>query len=193
MKLNTRNLPDLMFSISDVARTLDITPASARVLCSRYSQNGQLLRLRKNLYVLAERWPYLSLSERCRIANRIQVPSYVSLATALSYYELTEQLLRERVDSIARKRSIQYTVNSWQFNYHQIRVSAYNGFVLTRGFFIAEAEKALADTIYFCSFGRYAFDFQALEWGRIDHQKLRWWLAQLPLHSRHWWEKNGRI
>lgn len=116
---------------------------SARVLCIRYSHNGQRLRLRENLYVLAERWLYLSLPERYRIANRIQVPSYVSLATALSYCELTEQLLRERVDSIARKRSIQYSVNRWQFNYHQIKAAAYNGFIQTHGFFIAEPEKPL--------------------------------------------------
>jgi len=191
MKLNFQILPDLFFSVSDVARVLSISSASARVLCSRYSHNGRLIRLRNDLYVLAERWPYLAQSDQCRIANRIQVPSYISLATAVSYYELSEQIYQNRIESIAQKRSIGYTVRDWQYNYHRIRPALYRGFIFESGVFIAEAAKALADIIYFCSIGRYAFDFTALEWGRLNRVKLARWLALFPPQTQRWWEEHG--
>jgi len=191
MKLNSQLLPDLLFTVHDVSRVLKISPASARVLCSRYAQLGQIVRLRNDLYILAERFPYITQLECYRIANRIQVPSYISLSTALNYYELSEQMYRNRVESVARKRSIEYSVRDWQFKYRCLKSEYYQGFTLENGVFIAEAAKALADIIYFCSIGRYAFDFHALEWERLDWNKLNQWLKLFPLQAQRWWERHG--
>jgi predicted transcriptional regulator of viral defense system len=193
MKLNSQLLPDLLFTVNDVARVLKISPASARVLCSRYAQLGQIIRLRNDLYILAERFSYITQLEYYRIANRIQIPSYISLSTALNYYELSEQIYRKRIESIARKRSIEYSVRDWQFKYCCIKPEYYQGFTLENGVFIAEAAKALADIIYFCSMGRYAFDFHALEWERLDRDKIERWLKLFPLQTQRWWEKHGFV
>jgi plasmid maintenance system antidote protein VapI len=51
-KLNSR----LYFTYEDVADVLGIGSNSAKVLCTRYSKIGLIIRLKKNLYTLKERW-----------------------------------------------------------------------------------------------------------------------------------------
>ncbi|MDO9547780.1 MAG: hypothetical protein Q7J65_02305 [Candidatus Marinimicrobia bacterium] len=180
-----------MFTIRDVAQALGISIASARVLCSRYSKSGQIIRIRNNFYILTERWNYLTQWEQFLIANRIQVPSYISLATAINYYELSEQIYRGNIESIAQKRSIEYPVRGLRFIYRLIKAEYYRGFILREGVFIAEPEKALADVIYYASIGRYAFDFSALNWRRLDRSHLLEWLSVYPPKTLSWWKNHG--
>lgn len=189
--MNSKNLPDLIFTVVDVASKLGISNASARVLCSRSSKSGQIIRIRNNLYILAERWLHLTQSERLQIANRVQVPSYISLTTAISYYGLSEQLYRGNIESVAQKRSIEYQVRDLRFIYRLIRPECYRGYTHRDGVFVAEPEKALADIIYYSSIGRYAFDFSALDWRRLDAAKLSQWLMLYPMHTGKWWRRSG--
>lgn len=87
--LRIKNLNKPYFNLRDLSRVLNINLPSAKVTASRYVKAGLLIRLKRDLYVLAERWPYLSLEEKFRFANLIQTPSYISLMTALSYYEIS--------------------------------------------------------------------------------------------------------
>ncbi|MFH1213408.1 MAG: hypothetical protein V1681_04925 [Candidatus Neomarinimicrobiota bacterium] len=182
-----------MFSVRDVARVQGIGLESARVLCSRSTKSGQFIRIRNNLYILTERWSYLTLVEKLRLANRIQVPSYISLSTAVFYHEISDQLYRGAIESVAQKRSIAYPVRDQQFTYRLIKPDYYKGFSLRDGVFMAEPEKALADVIYFSSIGRYAFDFRALDWRHIDRSRLMAWLAALPEKTKTWWKDNGNL
>jgi predicted transcriptional regulator of viral defense system len=79
-KLNSR----LYFTYEDVADVLGIGSNSAKVLCTRYSKIGLIIRLKKNLYTLKERWEKNSQEDFFKISNILQVPSYISLMTALS-------------------------------------------------------------------------------------------------------------
>ena len=77
-----------------MADILGIKPTSAIVLCARYVRKGLFLRLKKDLYVLKEKWHESSSSDYYRISNILQVPSYISLMTALSFYEVNTQVQR---------------------------------------------------------------------------------------------------
>jgi len=182
-----------VFTVQGVARKLDITIPSARVLCSRYVHQKRLIRLRKGLYVFPERWEYLSQFERLQIANRIQPASYISLGTALAWYEKTTQLYQSRIESVASKRTITYQIVNWEYAFHQISRQLYQGYERRDGLFIASPEKALADIVYLQSLGRYAFDFSALESQAFDEQTLLIYLEQLPLKTQQWWERHGSI
>ena len=46
----------LYFGYEDIARALKISQESARVSASRYVRLGLLLRLKRNIYMLSERW-----------------------------------------------------------------------------------------------------------------------------------------
>jgi len=183
----------LTFTSDDAASAKGISKASARVWCSRKTKARQILRLRNNLYIHSLKWQYLTMRDRLLISNRIQVPSYISLSTALSYYELTDQIYRFTVENIALKRSILYRVNQWEFRYMTINPDCYRGFSRHGGLFIALPEKALADIVYLSSLGKYAFDFSALDWDRINQETFQDHLRIFPEKTRKWWGKNGTV
>jgi hypothetical protein len=181
------------FSVQEAAQARNITEASARVWCSREAAKGNLLRLKNNLYIDAQRWKYLLPDERLRLANIIQVASYLSMSTVLAYRGLTTQIYRGQIESIAQVRSIQYTVDTWRFRYFRIQPELYGGFERENGLFIASAPKALADIVYFCSIGKYAFDFQAVEWRRFDLEAFKIIISGYPQKTQDWWEKYGDV
>ncbi len=186
-------LKDKIFSLKDIAETRGIARDSASVWLVRAVHRGEILRLKKDLYIHAMDWKYLSLEEMLLLSNRIQIPSYISLSTAMAYYERTSQVYRNVIESIAIKRSVAYSVNNTQFKYYKIKKEYYTQFEKISGLFIATPEKALADIIYLCSLGKYAFDFNAVEWGRVDSNKLVSVLGIFPVKTQKWWEKHGFV
>lgn len=98
------------FSLEDVAYALGLQPASAAVLCSRYVKKGLLTRLKRGVYVRTEQLAHLGQMDLFRIANFLQVPSYISLMTALSYYGITTQVQRGFFESISMKRTKTFEV-----------------------------------------------------------------------------------
>jgi predicted transcriptional regulator of viral defense system len=166
LELNKIDKP--VFSISDIAETLRITYPSAVVAASRYSRMGILTRLKNDLYALTVKLPFYTEEELFRIANLIQTPSYVSLNSALSYYNFSTQQLRGTIESIALKRTKSVELRNLVFSYTLIRKDLYTGFELKNGFFIATPEKALADCIYLAALKRRSFDFDAIEFKRLD-------------------------
>ena len=57
MKLiEIQKIDKLYFGHEEIARVLGISEASSKVTASRYAKKGLLLRIKKNMYVLRERW-----------------------------------------------------------------------------------------------------------------------------------------
>lgn len=161
------------FSLEDVAQRLGIQTASVRVLCSRYVRQGVLVRLKNGFYTTAWKWENLSRNDFFEIANILQVPSYISLMSALAYYEVTTQAQNNYQESICLKRSIVYNVRGAVFNYVKVQARYYGDFVKTDGIFIATKEKAFMDAAYLYSFGKYKFDVDSLDMKKLDIKKLR--------------------
>ena len=90
--LELRTIRKLYFGYEEIARVLGISPASARVSASRYVRQGLLVRVKRNMYVLREVWNTAGVAEKFLLVNMGQMPSYISLMTALEYYELTTQM-----------------------------------------------------------------------------------------------------
>ena len=63
------------------------------------------------MYVLKEKWDTAGKEEKFIIANLAQVPSYISLMTALDYHEITRQVQRDLFESVAVKRTKQISVD----------------------------------------------------------------------------------
>lgn len=162
----------LYFGHEELTRTLGITSASARVAASRYVKRGLLVRIKRNMYMLHERWKNADLEEKFQIANLGQVPSYISLTTALAYYDLTTQMQRDFVESIAIKRTKEILVEPFVFNYTKISKHLYSGFQRHKDFFIARPEKALLDAVYLMSLGRYSIDVAAIETHKLNREQL---------------------
>lgn len=168
------------FSVEDVADLLGITSSSASVLCSRYVRKGLVIRLKRNAYLLAERWDHLRRDDFFTLANFLQIPSYISFLSALVYYEMTTQVPRMVWESASLKRSKLVAAHGVEFRYYKIATHLYRGFRKEGGFFIAEREKAFLDSIYLSSFGRYSLDIPALDLGKLERKGLEKWLGYYP-------------
>ncbi len=64
-----RTIGSLYFTYRDVADLLKITPQSAVVACSRYVRSGDLIRLKRNCYILREKWKGLKEDQLFVLAN----------------------------------------------------------------------------------------------------------------------------
>ncbi len=179
----------LFFTAGDLSRILGIERRSAWVLCSRRVKTGQFIRLKNNFYILDENWRSMTREGFFRVANFLQVPSYVSLLTALSYYEATTQITRNHFESISLKRSVVMEDGETEFRYRRLKKKLYFGFENEHGFFIATKEKALADTIYLCSIGKYKLDFEALDLAKFDLNKVSRIMKRFPERARAMMEK----
>jgi len=183
----------LFFSTEDVAEFFGINRTSAYVICHRHVKNGTFIRLRKDFYVLGERWPYLEQKDFLVITNYLQVPSYISCTTALVYHGLTTQVPQGWYESVALKRSILYSARERTFSYFKLKKEYYFGFVKTGPFFIAQKEKAFLDICHLCAYGRYAFDWSAFDPGRLDIGNLGTLMAPFPDRTRNLAKKICKI
>jgi len=171
-------------TIDDLVRICGIRPASAHVLASRYVKSGFFIRLKNNFYVLDELWGHLVREDHFRIANYLQVPSYVSFMTALSYYEMTTQVQRDFIESASLKRSVAFEARGAVFTYYKLQKGCYAGFVKAKDFFIATPEKALIDSLYLYSFGKYRIDLSSIDMRRFDKTALRAAVRTFPEKTR---------
>lgn len=172
------------FTIDDLVRILGISRGSAHVLCSRYVKNGTFIRLKNNFYLLDQAWDRLVPADLFRVANYLQVPSYISFMTALSYYGITTQVQRDYFESASLKRSVAFEARGTAFKYYKLKKELYFGFVKEKGFFIATPEKAFVDSIYLYSFGKYRFDLASIGMGRFDKDMIRGIAKKFPEKTR---------
>jgi predicted transcriptional regulator of viral defense system len=183
----------LFFGVSDVASLLAIKRPSARILCFRYARDGLFIRLKNDMYVMEDRWRYLERRDYFALANYLQVPSYVSLGSALAIYGVTTQVQQSLVESDCLKRTRSFECSGAQFYYFKLKKELYNGFIRKDGYFIATAEKAFLDAVYLYSFGKYKMDFPALDAKKLDFAALRRQVKAYPEKTRKMVSKLCRI
>jgi len=187
------NIDKLYFGYEDIARILDISAASAKVSASRYVKQGILIRIKRNMYMMQEVWKWAGMEQKFELANLGQTPSYISLMTALSYYEITTQVQRDFFESIAIKRTKEINIDDCLFRYVKVNKDLYFGFEKEKTFFIATPEKALLDAFYMMSYGRYTFDISSLSDEKLDRKEVERISECFPLKTRKLLKKYGYL
>lgn len=180
----------LYFTPDDVAEKLGISRNSAHVTCSRYVDSGVLLRLKRNFYAIQERWNHLSGENAFLVANILEVPSYISLTTALSFYEITTQVQRDFYESISIKRTKEIVAGDRTFTFTKVKKELYGGFERKNGYFIATEEKALLDALYLMSLKRYRLDLDAVDFSKVNKKKIEEKIKAYPPKVREIWRKH---
>ena len=181
MKYNDiKKINKLYFAYQDIAKILSISEDSARVLCSRYVKQKYLIRLKRNFYILKEKWDNIIQSQKFELANILQVPSYISLMTALSFYEYTTQVQQKFVESISFYRTFTKDIEGVVFNYSRIKRDYYYGFSKKNNIFIASPEKAFIDSLYLNYLGKYNLDLSSLNLEKIDRKSCENILKRYP-------------
>ena len=194
MKLiELKKIKNFCFGYEDISRTLGISAASAKVTASRYTRQGILLRMKKNMYVFKEAWNVANREDKFLLANMGQVPSYISFMTALDYYEITTQMQRDFFESVAVKRSKEINMDGNVFRYVKIAVDLYGEFKKEKTFFIATPEKALLDAFYLMSYGRYSLDLSSLDAAKFDRREIERLSRKFPLKTKNMLKRHGYL
>jgi predicted transcriptional regulator of viral defense system len=181
------NINKLIISIEDISKVLSINKESARVTANRYVKNGSLIRIKRDFYITGGNYEKLDEKELFQIANAIQVPSYISLTSALTYYNISTQQLRGIIESITIKKTNSIKVKEISFNFILINKNLYTGFKLENDIFIASPEKALADIVYLSSLGRYNCDFDAVDFNKLNKNKITEYIRVTNQRTIKYW------
>ncbi len=167
-----RKIKELYFGYEAIARTLGISSASAKITAHRYVKQGIVIRVKRNIYVLKDRWMGFDHEQKFIIANILQAPSYISFMTALDYYEITTQMQQDFIESAVVKRTTRSEIEQTVLNYTKISADVYGEFEKKQGFFIATPEKAFLDACYLMSLGRYNLDLPSIDFSKLDLSKI---------------------
>lgn len=130
-------------------------------------QKGELVRLKRGLYITANGKPNLFL-----VANHLYGPSYVSCESALRYFGLIPEHV-ESVISVSTLRSKEFENALGHFSYRHIPMDYYSQDVCIQtekdvSFQIASREKALADLVILTAGIRLRYKKEILEYLEQD-------------------------
>ncbi len=124
--------------------------ASLRVQLGRWVKAGNIIQLRRGLYVFAAPFQKTPCPQNF-IASALKSPSYVSLEKALEYHGLIPEAVFS-VTSVTTKRPGSYETALGRFEYQHIQSRLFWGYsaVASGGqtWFLAHPEKALLDFVY---------------------------------------------
>lgn len=167
-----------LFSLEDFCSFFKVPSETAKKFLSRQVKRGILLRLKRGIYALGGDHPSDFL-----IANKIYQPSYISLETTLSFYQIIPESIYS-ITSVTTKPTREFTVLGKTFLYKSLKKDAFFGYrvAIVQGeeVFIASPEKALADYFYFLSREGRKIN-QRLELSKVSLVKVRGYLKKMGL------------
>ena len=138
----------------NLEQLFDKTPASRYGLVNKMLKKGELIKLRRGLYTLAQKFRHSKISA-FHLASRIVTHSYISLESALAYHNWIPEKVIPTISVTAFGRSRTFHTPFGEFIYYHIPVNAYEFFtgvsreeIANKPFFIASPLRALADLVY---------------------------------------------
>lgn len=137
----------IVFSINDIKK-IDETFYRARL--NEWQNKGYIKKVIKGFYIFSD----LEISENILflIANKIYSPSYISLESAFSYYNIIPEGVYS-VTSITTRKTFKPAGNFTSFKYKKIKEEFFFGYKLIefkgRYFKMASLEKSIIDYFYF--------------------------------------------
>ena len=162
-----------------LARLLTGTPQRRHNLVNRALKNGELLRLRRGLYLLGDRLRTYP-AHPFELAQAMVPGSYVSFETALSHHGWIPEAVKEVASVTPGRKSLQYIHQQFGgFSFHPLATAPGHFLELVvrehyheQHFLIAKPERALMDLVCLRK-----VEWQGLDWLvgslRIDEENLR--------------------
>ena len=135
-----------IFSVNDIKKSF-IDFDSRRLV--EWQEKGYIRKVINRWYVFSD----IEVDDNMRfwIANRIYQPSYVSLESALSYYNLIPEAVYTTT-SLTSNKTISFDTSEGTYSYRHIKPSLFFGYQVVewQGFPIkmAELEKVILDYLY---------------------------------------------
>ena len=137
----------------------------------RWTHQGLIIRLRQGYYTFPE---YLRMADYpWYFANRIYLPSYISLQTALASYGIIPEGVTQ-ITSVTSLKTSSFVNQSGTFVYRSVREDLMFGYIARpigdgRTILFATPEKAITDLLYLYPFYNNASEIEEL---RLDEYFL---------------------
>ncbi len=128
---------------------------------TRWIKKGYIFRLKQSFYAFCE---YLSRPDYAfYFANKMYLPSYISLHSALSFYGMIPESVVQ-ITSVTSRKSANFTNDMGEFSYRSVKQNIMFGYDLKsmsdgRTIKLATPEKAILDLLYLYPFYNSKQDF----------------------------------
>ena len=132
-----------VFSVSDIRST---DPAFDRRRLTEWKYRGYIQKVAKGLYMFSD----VNITENIlfRVANILYSPSYISLETALSFYQLIPEITYG-ITSVSTRRTYHYNTPLTHFTYRTLSRSLFFGYTIQQHTVrLSSMEKAILDFLY---------------------------------------------
>jgi predicted transcriptional regulator of viral defense system len=157
-----------IFNLTDLKKLLKIeNDNTAYIQANRLTKEGLLNRIAKGVYCLKDSKP-----AEFEIANFLYKPSYVSLESALAYYNISIQI-PHIIISVTPLRAKKIKAVDKEFVYLHLNQKYYSDYIKDQRFLIATPEKAIIDTVFFASYGRTVIHPEEWVLNNINKKKLK--------------------
>ncbi len=139
---------------------------------TRWCRKGLLVKLRNQYYAFPE---YRQVPDFSRyVANRIYMPSYISLHSALSFYGMIPDEVVQ-LTSVTTLKTAKFENAFGTFHYQNVKTPLFFGYEMKtmqngRGLLFATPEKALLDLLYLNPYYKTVHDMEEL---RLDEDFLQ--------------------
>lgn len=154
-----------VFTTQEFINIFGISRSIASVKLTRYKQAGYLISPRRSVYYLAG-----EVEDKYKIANKVYAPSYISLDSALSKYDLIPETVYT-ITSVTTKATREFSDDQTVYRYYRIKKEAFTGYYKEGDALIAYPEKAVVDYLYFVSQGKRELN-DRLDLKKIDKDKV---------------------
>lgn len=151
------------FTIFSLNEIRNIEPDFYRPRLNEWQDKGYIKKVVRGYYIFSD----LQLSEEIlfKIANRIYLPSYISLESALSYYHLIPESVYG-ITSISTRKTYHFRTSIGEFIYRTLKPPLFFGYDLIKFqekyLKMASIEKVLLDYFYLHSDIETEQDFDSL-------------------------------
>ena len=154
-KIIDAGFSDRILTDVDLNGLLDDTPAARYGMVNKALKKGELIKLRRGLYLLADKYRHKKLS-KFFLASRIVPHSYISFESALSYHGWIPERVATVTSALGIGRTKAFTTPFGEFVFYQMPIIEYEFLTcVTRAedskgepFLLASPLRALADLIY---------------------------------------------
>jgi predicted transcriptional regulator of viral defense system len=169
--------PFRVFSVQDVTKQF---PSMNLMNLVRWQEKGYILKLRNRWYAFNDAESHENME--WLTANLIYTPSYISLHTALSWYNLIPEMIATTT-SITTRKTNKFSTPLGSFDYHSIKPELYGfGYVLEnmdnsrketgRQINVATPQKAILDFFYINSYYNTEKDIEDLRLNETELGKI---------------------
>ncbi|HCR36226.1 MAG: hypothetical protein UR29_C0004G0008 [Candidatus Woesebacteria bacterium GW2011_GWC2_33_12] len=157
-----------VFTNQDFVNIFNISNEVSAVKLSRYKKLGYLISPKKGVYYLKG-----EIHDKNKIANKAYFPSYISLESALSFYNIIPETVYS-ITSITTKATREFTDEQTIYKYYKIKKQAYTGYLIMDDTLIAEPEKAVCDYLYFVSLGKRVLN-ERMSLTKLNKDKIKYY------------------